>query len=150
MDNRQIQCYHWADLITMQKRTKYHIYILLVVMLFIYGCQHYNLHLNGKWQLLSYIGPDQKELRRDSIFYNFDNYIFSIQNLNPKINPTGEVLAGEFEQQGDSLFLKVVDDWFHVNYFYWTSNEKRFKIMDISSSSLWLKDETGTYHFRSY
>jgi hypothetical protein len=133
-----------------RKRTYYYVCIVIFTLCTISGCQHYNHNLTGKWQLIAFIGPDQKEIRRDSIFYNFDNYIFSVQNLNPSVNPASEVLYGEFYQAGDSLILQVKDDRYHLNYFYWTSGEKRFEIMDISSSSLWLKDISGVYHFRSY
>jgi hypothetical protein len=89
-------------------------------------------------------------LVRDSIFYNFDNYTFEVQNMNPVTNPTKGVLMGEFRQVGDSLILTVVDNWYIPSHFYWNSLEKRFKILDISMTKLRLSATDGIYTFRSY
>jgi len=89
-------------------------------------------------------------LIRDSIFYNFDNYIFQVQNVSRYSNPNGGVLMGEFRQTGDSLILRVVDNWYTPSYFYWNGLEKRFKIIDISTSTLQLSATDGIYTFRSY
>ena len=113
------------------------------------GCQDYNAKLNGKWQLMTITTPTQT-LIRDSIFYNFDNYIFQVQNVSRYSNPNGGVLMGEFRQTGDSLILRVVDNWYTPSHFYWNGLEKRFKIIDISSSTLRLSATDGIYTFRSY
>jgi len=113
------------------------------------GCHDYNPNLHGKWQLMTITTPTQT-LIRDSIFYNFDDYTFEIQNLSPYSNPNGGVLIGEFHQAGDSLILQVVDNWYTPSHFYWNGLEKRFKIIDISSSTLRLSATDGIYTFRSY
>ncbi len=128
-------------------------WIYLILLLFLLpvltGCHDYNPNLHGKWQLMTITTPTQT-LVRDSIFYNFDNYTFEVQNLSRYSNPNGSDLIGEFHQVGDSLILKVVDNWYTPSYFYWNGLEKGFKIIDISSSKLQLSATDGIYTFRSY
>ena len=127
------------------------IYLILLLFLLpvLNGCHDYNPNLHGKWQLMTITTPTQT-LIRDSIFYNFDNYTFEVQNLSRYSNPNGSDLMGEFHQVGDSLILKVVDNGYTPSYFYWNGLEKHFKIVDISSSKLQLSATDGIYTFRSY
>jgi len=131
-----------------QKSWTYLLFSLLLIPI-LNGCHDYNPNLHGKWQLLTITTPTQI-LIRDSIFYNFDNYTFQVQNLSRYSNPNGGDLLGEFHQVGDSLILKVVDNWYTPSYFYWNGLEKHFKILDISSSKLRLSATDGIYSFRSY
>ena len=127
------------------------IYLILLLFLLpvLNGCHDYNPNLHGKWQLMTITTPTQT-LIRDSIFYNFDNYTFEVQNLSRYSNPNGSDLMGEFHQVGDSMILKVVDNGYTPSYFYWNGLEKHFKIVDISSSKLQLSATDGIYTFRSY
>ncbi|MBB3186433.1 lipocalin-like domain-containing protein [Microbacter margulisiae] len=122
---------------------------LLMGIFLLAGCHNYNPDLNGKWQLMTISTPTQT-IVRDSIFYNFDNYTFEVQNMNRNTNPNGGVLLGEFHQIGDSLILQVVDNWYIPSHFYWNSLEKRFKIVSISLSRLRLSENDSIYTFRSY
>jgi len=126
-----------------------YVILLLFVLPILNGCHNYNPDLNGKWQLMTITTPTQT-LVRDSIFYNFDNYTFEVQNMNPVTNPNYGVLIGEFHQVGDSLILQVVDNWYIPSNFYWDGLEKRFKILDISMTKLRLSAIDGIYTFRSY
>jgi len=123
--------------------------LLSSILFFSVGCSNYNPKLEGKWQLTYFKSSQPIQLPIDSLFYNFTNNIFMIQNFGAG-NTSGQNLYGEFHQYGDSLILTVVDDWYTLSNYYWTSKEKRFKILEISSSSLWLSDKDATYHFRSY
>lgn len=119
--------------------------IIIFSLLALTGCHDYNPKLNGKWQLMTVSTPTQTVVR-DSIFYNFDNYTFEVQNMK-----VGGVLLGEFHQVGDSLILQVVDNWYIPSNFYWNSLEKRFKIVSISLSKLRLSENDRImYTFRSY
>jgi hypothetical protein len=131
---------------------KYTTIVLIVISsLLTTGCSSgYNADLNGKWQLISFQSKGTIQLPVDSIFYNFENHIFVVQNLSSFSNQAKAELFGEFFQTSDSLIFKVVDSGYPLGNFFWTGNERKFKIDRISSSVLWLSDSIGSYHFRSY
>ncbi|MGC9151637.1 MAG: lipocalin-like domain-containing protein [Microbacter sp.] len=115
-------------------------------LLILTGCQDYNPKLNGKWQLMTVQTPSQTWVR-DSIFYNFDNYTFEIQNLS---RYNGGTMMGEFQQKGDSLLLQVVDKGYTPSRFYWYGLSKHFKIVSLSFSRMQLSEADTLYNFRSY
>lgn len=123
------------------------IFLAGTFLLLFSGCQNYNPKLNGKWQLLTVQSPSQQTWVRDSIFYNFDNYTFEIQNLS---RYHGGTMMGEFQQKGDSLLLQVVDQGYTLSRFYWYSLSKRFKIVSLSCSRMQLSEADTLYTFRSY
>jgi len=127
--------------------------ILLSVILLLTSCsKDYDSTLRGKWQLRERVTP-QESVVRDSLFYNFDNYVFCFQKLNTTSYGRVE-LFGEFAQIGDSLIIDIKDDRFSSPYYLsvmeWYSPIMRFQIEELSNKKLVLSDADTTYTFRKF
>ncbi|MGL5894777.1 MAG: lipocalin-like domain-containing protein [Bacteroidales bacterium] len=127
--------------------------ILLSVILLQTSCsKDYDSTLRGKWQLRERVTP-QESVVRDSLFYNFDNYVFCFQKLNTTSYGRVE-LFGEFAQIGDSLIIDIKDDRFSSPYYLtvmeWYSPIMRFQIEELSNKKLVLSDADTTYTFRKF
>ncbi len=108
--------------------------------------------LEGKWQLRTEI-MNGSLLSVDTLFYNFDNRVFMIQNNNVK---TGYNIGlfGEYTLLDDSLKLTVVDTDYlpQLHSYRWSENvaQRTFSIVDLTASKLTLRDNHSVLIFRKY
>ncbi|MDD2797536.1 MAG: lipocalin-like domain-containing protein [Bacteroidales bacterium] len=113
---------------------------------------NYNSDLRGKWQLRS-IETNGITKSVDSIFYNFDNLVFVMQNITHKTSVVS--VFGTFQQDQDSLTIGFPDSKYGSrdklwNYFQWADSIQTFKIIDLSHKRLCLKNKVSTLSFRKY
>ncbi|MGL4994244.1 MAG: lipocalin-like domain-containing protein [Bacteroidales bacterium] len=114
--------------------------------------KEYDSQLRGRWQLRERQTPFES-LKRDSIFYNFDNYVFCFQKLNSTTYGRHE-LFGEFAQIGDSLIIDIKDDRYatdnNLRMMEWHSSIMRFQIEELTNKRLVLSDVDTIYTFRKF
>lgn len=126
--------------------------IILLSILFFNCSNEYDSHLQTKWQLNTSERNNQI-IFVDTIFYNFDNHVFTMQRL---INEHfGENAYGQFHQKGDSLIISFPDPKYggkerlRTN-FDWIDSIRRFRIVTLTHNELCLQDQYSKLRFRKY
>lgn len=129
------------------------ILLLLLSIFLLCNCsKDYSPRLQTKWQLRTTESIGQRHIV-DTIFYNFDNFVFTIQKLTTPY--TSENVYGEFHQKQDSLIISFPDpkyggrDRLKTN-FDWNDTIRRFKIVTLSQNELCLQDQYSILRFRKY
>lgn len=132
---------------------KYIFLVILSVSSFWGGCTQNDGYIGdlwGKWQLRQIIQNGNTQ-NVDTIFYNFQNDIISLQRLLLNANPP-EVLYGQFVHEGDSLFIYMRDELNddRMPLFGLNSRESRLKVKELTSKKLILNYKDEFWILRKY
>lgn len=127
-------------------------YYLLVLLLSVTACDKSDFDtLTGQWQMRTQTLPDGTSYRVDTLFYNFDMGVFSLQEINDT-----EYYFGTYELGGGLLdmevkSLRVMPEDSVVVYPYWgDGNHRVFNLDKLNSSTLQLSYNDTIYLFRKF
>lgn len=127
---------------------------LVLGLILISSCsKDYNPDLRAKWQLREVRVNDNVMQKYDSVFYNFDNYVFCYLKLLPNSFESFQTF-GEFYQKGDSLIINMKDDRYAtpdiLDIMEWQDRVMRFRIQRLDNRALELSDRDTLYVFRKF
>lgn len=125
-----------------------------LIVLAVSSCsKNYDPDLRAKWQLREVRVKNELRQKYDSVFYNFDNYVFCFLKLVPNSFESFQTY-GEFNQLGDSLIINMKDDRYAtpdvLNIMEWSGRVMRFQIRRLDNRVLELSDQDTLYVFRKF
>lgn len=130
------------------------LFVLVLGLIIFSSCsKDYDTDLRAKWQLREVRVKNEVRQKYDSVFYNFDNYVFCFLKLVPNSFESFQTY-GEFAQKGDSLAINMKDDRYAtsdiLNTMEWHDRVMRFQIRKLDNRSLELSDRDTLYVFRKF
>ncbi|MGL5919793.1 MAG: lipocalin-like domain-containing protein [Bacteroidales bacterium] len=130
------------------------LFVLILGLIIFSSCNKDNdTDLRAKWQLREVRVKNEVRQKYDSVFYNFDNYVFCFLKLVPNSFESFQTY-GEFAQKGDSLIINMKDDYYAtpdiLNIMEWHDRVMRFQIRKLDNRSLELSDRDTLYVFRKF
>ena len=109
--------------------------------------------LEGKWQLKTVEQNGQIETV-DTVWYNFQNYLFEYQVYVPAIDSVRNMYGYKTLVDDQHLELELVSYFITIKDFLpltdWSSSKRTFQIEESTGSRLTLSSEGKTYTFKKY
>lgn len=130
-------------------------FCFLFSVLLCISCEDYiETGIEGQWQLRKVVDAEGVEHSVDTIFYAFKKDVFRYLSLKPGVVDTTFTCFGNYKEEGDSLFISVVQSsfqpWDCLDCLDWSELNKHFFVKKHKGNSLELVSEGVQYIFRKY
>lgn len=129
-------------------------YLILAFTLFLISCSKDDeTKLEGRWQGTTIESPRHR-IQSDSLFWSFDRGVCEIQTLRVSNPHYAEQIYANYMIENDLVSIQIPYTYLPTakknRYLDWNTQERKFKIRELTSKSLKFSVNDTIYSFRKY